>query len=164
MRKAKLVFRLEDKSPTDSNVLLLKERINDLELKFADVKKQLDQKEAFLQYKRRCQNNLDWIADRQQRIENENMANNDLAKIISSFTKQDQMEDSLKAYQNGIDATKDMHDTLIKNNNPNSDEIKEKWEQIEEAWAALDKGVKERREKVLNLYTSLVLFISVFCS
>lgn len=150
MRKAKLVFRLEDKSPTDSNVLLLKERINDLELKFADVKKQLDQKEAFLQYKRRCQNNLDWIADRQQRIENENMANNDLAKIISSFTKQDQMEDSLKAYQNGIDATKDMHDTLIKNNNPNSDEIKEKWEQIEEAWAALDKGVKERREKVFH--------------
>ena len=130
--------------------MLLKERINDLELKFADVKKQLDQKEAFLQYKRRCQNNLDWIADRQQRIENENMANNDLAKIISSFTKQDQMEDSLKAYQNGIDATKDMHDTLIKNNNPNSDEIKEKWEQIEEAWAALDKGVKERREKVLH--------------
>lgn len=130
--------------------MLLKERINDLESKFSDVKKHLDQKEAFLQYKRRCQNNLDWIADRQQRIENENMANNDLAKIISSFTKQDQMEDSLKAYQNGIDATKDMHETLIKNNNPNSDEIKEKCNQIEEAWAALDKGVKERREKVFS--------------
>ena len=143
-------FRLEENSPTDSNVMLLKERINDLESKFSDVKKHLDQKEAFLQYKRRCQNNLDWIADRQQRIENENMANNDLAKIISSFTKQDQMEDSLKAYQNGIDATKDMHETLIKNNNPNSDEIKEKCNQIEEAWAALDKGVKERREKVFS--------------
>ena len=135
--------------------MLLKERINDLELKFSDVKKQLDQKEAFLQYKRRCQNNLDWIADRQQRIENENMANNDLAKIISSFTKQDQMEDSLKAYQNGIDATKDMHETLIKNNNPNSDEIKEKCNQIEEAWAALDKGVKERREKVFSFRQNL---------
>ena len=135
--------------------MLLKERINDLELKFSDVKKQLDQKEVFLQYKRRCQNNLDWIADRQQRIENENMANNDLAKIISSFTKQDQMEDSLKAYQNGIDATKDMHETLIKNNNPNSDEIKEKCNQIEEAWAALDKGVKERREKVFSFRQNL---------
>ena len=51
------------------------------------MKEQLDQKEAFLQYKRRCQNGLDWIADRKQRIENENMDNNDLAKGSKDFRK-----------------------------------------------------------------------------
>ena len=86
IKNAKLSFRLEEKSPEDSNVQILKDRIDELELKFDDVKEQLDQKEAFLQYKRRCQNGLDWIADRKQRIENENMDNNDLAKG-SNFSK-----------------------------------------------------------------------------
>ena len=85
-----------------------------------------------------------WIANWLS-LQNSNLLK---AKIISSFTKQDQIEDSLKTYKTGIDATKEMHDELIANNNPNTPEIMEKWQQIDKAWKELENAVSDRRQKV----------------
>ena len=140
--------KLEAKHPEDPNILTLKDRIDELDLKYEQVKAKNDEVEAFLQFKRRCQNGKDWINDRLHRIENEKIQISDLSMILAGLTKQENMEDSLKTYKTGLNAIEKIHYELLESGHPNSEEISTKWKEIADSWQKLEDATKARRERL----------------
>ena len=77
------VTKLEENNAQDQSVLLLKDRLEELDNKYDEVWGRFEEKQSFLLFKRRCQNGSDWINDRLHRIENENLSINDLSMILA---------------------------------------------------------------------------------
>lgn len=139
--------KLKERRPNDPRLEQLMSKIVVLEDKFSNKKKEVESNESFLNFKRKCQYCNDWIQDRLRRLAAENITGDDMAMVSAFLTKQDNLEDSLKAYESeGITPTRLLREQLIKDTHPNSDEIQARWSEIEQMWRQLVDSTGNRRE------------------
>ena len=98
---------LAEGRPNEPRIIDLYERVSTLEKKLIEKNKEVLSNESFLSYKRKCQNCNDWIQDRLRRLDTENITGDNMAMVTAFFTKQNNLEDSMKSYDSeGIQPTK----------------------------------------------------------